>query len=629
MRPSYRSDIDGLRAVAILPVVAYHVGFGAVPGGFVGVDVFFVISGFLIGGIIQDEVARGRFSYGRFLERRVRRIFPAFFAMLAFVFLVTFANQLPNQLVAFDGSAIAALFSFSNIWFWLTSGYFTPEAGTQPLLHTWSLGVEEQFYLIFPLFLMVAARLSARYRNIAVVLLAIVSFALSLAAVGEHPAAAFFLAPFRAWELLIGAMLAMGIVPRIGSAWLRNGVGAIGLAMIGYAARFFTETTLFPGWAAMLPVLGAAMVIHAGSSGKNWAGRLLAAPPFVFVGLISYSLYLWHWPLIIFQNSYGLFFADASAHQLKLLLVAISLATATVSWAVIERPFRSREWISAPWVWRWAGLGAGAATVFATLTLSMGGFPSRFSADAVAMGRFLNYPTQDMFRSGACFIEPPATDRDFKDDVCLAKRDGRTSHLLIGDSHAAHLWSGLAASRPEEDVLQATAAGCKPVLDQSLGAATGCARLMARIFDQVVFRKYADEVWLAAKWNDADLPALEATLASLRRARIAVKLYGPMVQYDAPLPWLLVRAEQLRAPAFVEAHRHAILDELDRQMQAMAARNGADYVSLAAIICPNHACRTMATSTTPMLFDGGHLTREGSLFVARAQLKPTRSASAN
>jgi hypothetical protein len=195
---------------------------------------------------------------------------------------------------------------------------------------------------------------------------------------------------------------------------------------------------------------------------------------------------------------------------------------------------------------------------------------------------------------------------------------------LIGDSHAAHLWSGLATTRPNEDILQATAAGCKPVLQQSISAAASCTRLMSRIFEQVVFLKQADKILLSARWIDSDLPAVDSTLAALQRSGIAVTLYGPIAEYDAPLPWLLVRAKQFGGPEFVEAHRRHDIDELDHQMEILANKYGADYVSLSSIICPNRICRTMVTTEIPMLFDSHHLTREGSLFVAQTQDSVTR-----
>lgn len=335
--PEYRADIDGLRAIAILPVVFFHAGFGFAQGGFVGVDVFFVISGYLITSLVHREMLAGEFSLARFYERRVRRLFPALFAMLSACAVVAAWLLLPQDLRYFGGSLFATTLFSSNIFFWLEAGYFDVAAERKPLLHTWSLAVEEQFYLLFPFFLLLVLRYLPR-RLVAVIgAVTVVSLLTSEWMLRNSDSAAFYLAPFRAWELGLGASLAL-IAPRTrhdnryaeAFAWL-------GLALISASVAAFSWQTPFPGLHALVPAVGAALVIWSGSRASTHAARILSARPLVFTGLISYSLYLWHWPLLVFARHFAIRELTA-AERLGVLLASVVLAMA--SWRYIERPFR-------------------------------------------------------------------------------------------------------------------------------------------------------------------------------------------------------------------------------------------------------------------------------------------------
>ena len=279
----YRADVDGLRAVAVLAVVGFHAGVPWLGGGFAGVDVFFVISGFLIAGVVAERQARGDFTLGWFWERRIRRIFPALMAVLAATSLLAWVLLLPRDMLQYVRSMAAALVSLSNVFFWQTSDYFGGEDQVRPLLHTWSLAVEEQFYLVFPVLMLLVGRyLPGRARPV-LGGLAAVSLGVGIWQAGGHPESAFYLPFSRAWELLAGVLLALW-KPDLRSPLLRHGAGVVGLAMIITAYLLFTKDTPWPGVAALLPVLGAVLVI-AGEGGVG--GRLLARPPVVWMGQIS------------------------------------------------------------------------------------------------------------------------------------------------------------------------------------------------------------------------------------------------------------------------------------------------------------------------------------------------------
>jgi len=268
-KSGYRADIDGLRALAVLPVVFFHARLGPFTGGFVGVDVFFVISGFLITQLIVADVDRDRFSLRHFYERRVRRLFPALFAMLAVALLAAALLFLPADFRTFGRNVVGATLFVSNIFFWLQSNYFDGPAEIKPLLHTWSLAVEEQFYIVFPLLLVWL--LKRRRESVVAVIaaVAVASFVASVVAVARDASTAFYLTPFRIWELMIGSLLALGAVPPLRTPREGEVAAGLGLALFLAAVVGFTEMTIFPGSTALLPVLGAALIIHAGSAGGN------------------------------------------------------------------------------------------------------------------------------------------------------------------------------------------------------------------------------------------------------------------------------------------------------------------------------------------------------------------------
>jgi peptidoglycan/LPS O-acetylase OafA/YrhL len=344
MELKYRPDIDGLRAIAVLAVLFFHTSVPGFSGGFVGVDVFFVISGFLITSIILKDIRAERFSVARFYERRIRRIFPALFPLIAFVLVI---GTYLYDVDAFKnlGRSIAATTLFSsNILFWQESGYFAAPSLQKPLLHTWSLAVEEQFYIFFPLALLLISRyLKGRY-TLWIAGAFILSFITSILGVIYQPGATFYLVPTRAWELLAGSFLALRALPDLSANWQRNLFAFFGIALISGSIILISEATPFPGLAALPPVLGTSLVIYSGmGNGKNGsfiAQRMLSARPLVFIGLISYSLYLWHWPLVAFWKY--LLFKPWNGRD-SLMIIVASIAFASLSWKFIEQPFRGKQ----------------------------------------------------------------------------------------------------------------------------------------------------------------------------------------------------------------------------------------------------------------------------------------------
>ncbi|NNU42853.1 acyltransferase family protein [Ramlibacter montanisoli] len=323
----HRPDIDGLRALAVLPIVLFHLGVPGFGGGYVGVDIFFVISGFLI---TQRLLSDSHLL--RFYERRARRILPALMVVLAATTAAASVLLMPLDLAAYGRSMIATLVFASNFHFWSEVGYFDEPAALKPLLHTWSLGVEEQFYILFPLFLMFAIK--ARRSLVVVGMAATLSFIADAWFVTRSPALAFYWCPFRAWELMLGACLAMARLPAA-----RSWEAAAGFLLIGIAVFGYSEATPFPGFAALLPCAGAALLLHAGGMQAASPLRWGAA---VFIGRISFSLYLWHWPVIVF---YRYLWGEPDAASI-FLLAGLTVALSTLTYIFVEEPVRTRRRVS-------------------------------------------------------------------------------------------------------------------------------------------------------------------------------------------------------------------------------------------------------------------------------------------
>lgn len=340
----YRSDVDGLRALAVLPVLFYHGGMSLFSGGYVGVDIFFVISGYLITSVIIEEVKSGTFTISNFYLRRIKRIFPVLFFILLVTTLLCMFFQMPYDLRNYGKSLTATVFFGSNIYFNKQMGYFTDAAESKPLLHTWSLSVEEQFYIFYPIILMLICRyLGGHYRRY-VLMIVLLSFGVSVVMINGSASDTFYLLHPRAWELGLGALLALGIMPSVGNRAYNESLSAIGLLMILYSVVFYTAETKFPAQAALLPCVGAFLLIYTGSQGTI-VGRILSVRPVVFIGLISYSLYLWHWPLLSFFNTYRpvLVMSDTSADLVRYALLVLSFILSVLSYRYIETPFRKMK----------------------------------------------------------------------------------------------------------------------------------------------------------------------------------------------------------------------------------------------------------------------------------------------
>jgi peptidoglycan/LPS O-acetylase OafA/YrhL len=614
----YRADIDGLRALAVVPVLFYHVGVPGFSGGFVGVDIFFVISGYLICGMIDGDLRSGSFSLGNFYKRRILRILPALFVMFLVTSALAYLYCLPVELEDYSKSLVSAVGSVSNVYFAATAGYFDAPAETKPLLHTWSLGVEEQFYLITPLLMLVAYRFLPKRAGLLFAVAAGLSFVAAFALSYRNTTFVFYLTPFRAWELALGALLSIGFIPLPQSESGKNICGAVGILLLLGAIVFGSSSAPLLLMTSVASI-GAALVIASSERGISNVGRLLSLPPVVFVGLISYSLYLWHWPLIVFQRTDGLLVPGSSGAMTRLALIVSSFGIAWLSWKFVETPFRSKaKGRSKAVVFGVASTAMMSAATFCGLVLIARGAPFRFPDRVVTIASYLAYDPSAAFREGQCYL---ATNRQQLDiQTCMTLDPKRPNYLLVGDSHAAHLWFGLSAAMPEVNILQATASACRPAVEPiGLLDTRICPRLMQFVFNDFLVNKKIDRILLAASWKDEDIPVLAGTLDTLNSRGAEVTVLGPIVEYDSALPRLLADEILHDSPSIASAMRTSGIPERDRELRRMVTAKGATYVSVYDAVCRNDRCDEFADGgkDVPLQFDAGHLTAKGSVEVGR------------
>jgi len=527
--PAYRLDIQGLRAIAVLSVVIFHVNGQWLPGGFVGVDIFFVISGFLITGILARELDGNSNSIGDFYRRRILRLFPALVLMLAGALVAGWLLLSPPEFAELGRTVASTMLFSSNFDFLDLSGYFGGDAKLKPLLHTWSLAVEEQFYILFPLLLAMLWR--GKRANVirTIAALAVISLILSSWSAVKAPEEAFYLAPSRAFELLIGALTALYSAPTQISGRLREFAALLGLALIGASLLFINEGMPFPGLAGLPPCLGTALVIEAGKHGDNRVGKWISNRPFLFFGAISYSLYLWHWPVLVFARYWS--FGDPP----PLLLVAsvfIAIIAAWVSFQFVERPIQQYRWETHQVLMA----GACAVVVGAAIGLSIlaaKGFPQRFSEPALTLfsGVEDSNPRRKPCHQNKGKVRPYS-------DACLFGSGVRPTLAVWGDSHGAELVVALGErlNARGESAVQFTASACPPVMGYRSETRPLCPTMNAQTLNGLVHDQRLRTVFLAANYGGYPDFSRSAFAEGLLQSVKALKLSGKRVIVLAPIP---------------------------------------------------------------------------------------------
>ena len=590
----------------MLLVLNFHAFPVAVPGGFIGVDVFFVISGFLITGIITRQQEFGRFSLVEFYNRRIRRIFPALIVVLCATLILGWFWMLPSALAQLGSDTFASAAFLANIALLLQSGYFDVESAKKPLLHLWSLGIEEQFYLFWPLLLMIAARLRMNVLAVAAVL-GVASFLLNVALIGSSPVATFYLPFTRAFELLAGAALACAW-DRVGhSVRASNWRASIGVALIALAAAILDSHSAFPGWWAVLPVAGTALLL---SSPAAWVNRVaLASQPVVWIGLISYPLYLWHWPLLVF---FGIIkFSPLTLLERQLIL----LASALLAWATyrfVEIPFR----FGVPSRRKMLNLGAGMAIVAAAgIAVVWGrGFDFRLPPEIRAMASVRTESFKWRFHE--CLLDL-SRETSFADG-CV-ERDRRPLVLIWGDSTAGALLPGLRKAQETRNfgIAQLTSNSCIPALNADIVSTPGCRAMNDKVFSLVRQIK-PDIVLLHGTWEQHLDNVAETVVALKKETNARVVVLGGVPAWRRGLPSEVLRYFMLHRKLIPQRSSGAAPPSAyDAVMRARLEPLGAEFISASDVFCDAQGCLTRIGDAAEdiTVSDQVHLTEKASVFL--------------
>lgn len=645
----YRPDIDGLRAVAVLAVVVFHAFPGRLPGGFTGVDIFFVISGFLISGIITRELEKGTFSLLSFYRRRVRRIFPALLLVMMASLLWGWFYLLPDEYMQLGKHTAAAGVFGSNIVLWRESGYFDAAAETKPLLHLWSLAVEEQFYLVWPVLLVLAFRWNLN-RLTLMVGVVLASLVLCVVRTPGHPTGSFYLPVTRFWEIGAGALLAhvqtKGLWQKMCAGlsrmiweelpsharyrpWLEHTGAGAGLVLVGLGFVLLSRNQAFPGWRALVPVLGAVLVI--GSGPGAWVNRVLLSNRWaVALGKISYPLYLWHWPLLVFAHLWS--DEGRASRSERIAVVALSFVLAWLTTAFLEHPIRFGRWkrskiILFIFIYFWIIL-----FVFSEFLYSKNGFLGRLHEDIRDIfDRDFLKEYYEKARVGLFHIGEEKKFSDIKDLDFDQKKNIKKIYLW-GDSNAAHLYPGLDKFKSKNFfIIQRTKSSCRPFLklkksffDEKFNK--DCCKFNNSVFNDIVEKK-PDVVLIAASW-----PAyLSASSCAGEVADLCTSLYrngvknifvvGPVPRWKIPLKKVIariyMRGEDFHKRSFFLLEKNVF----DYEKNFIDIKNkNFFYISALRIFCQKDGCLNLIFESnqkkyTPVAYDQHHLTTAGSEYL--------------
>lgn len=631
---SYRPDIDGLRTIAVLLVVVFHFNlFSAGDSGFVGVDVFFVISGFLITAIIRQQVEAQRFSLAGFWVKRLRRLAPALFVVLALVLGYGALRLVQADFRQLAEEVMATQFYVANIYFWRNVNYFGLQAGNIYLLHTWSLSVEEQFYIAYPLLLVLVLKFAPRRAPWVVLAATLVSFGLNLTFVGIKPEATFYLMPTRAWELLIGALITWA--PRVRRRGIAELLGAAGVLLVVAAVAGHTPDTRFPGVFALLPTLGAAALILAGGVPSAWATRVLSTAPMVAIGRISYSLYLVHWPVNVFASQE---LGEGYTFGWRLAMMVLCFVLSGLLYRLVERPFRDGILLvpSGRFVQAY-GVGVLASLVVCATVIATQGLPQRLPSEVARIGAFADDRPSDRcpeFNRFAKVARPTL--------CALGLPDRPQEWLVWGDSHAwaaqeaIDLWLKNSGQAGRFAYMNS----CPPLWGVYIPrAGTACHALNNAMMDTALHDPQVKKVFLVSSWlqgaawltTDPNLHLtppeslalfnrqFDATVRELQARGKEVYVWEPVPGARGHVPRTaavaLMRGETPRLDFSIAEYRA----QTDFFFQALERNRAfvAGTFSPSQVLCQSGACASMVDGQ-PVYYDNGHLARSGAKRWARA-----------
>ncbi|WP_115703692.1 acyltransferase family protein [Legionella sainthelensi] len=609
----YRPDIDSLRAIAILFVLIFHAFPEHLPGGFIGVDVFFVISGFLISSIIFKNLEKNQFNYVQFYARRIKRIFPALIVTLIGCYIIGWYLLFANEYKQLGKHIASGAFFISNFTLWNETGYFDQSAATKPLLHLWSLAIEEQFYIFWPL--LISFLWKRKYNHLILIVFIVLSFITNLIYIKTNSVAGFYSPLSRFWELLIGGVLAyFKLYQPHYFAKQANIQSVIGVSLIATSALLLNHEKSFPGFWALLPTIGTFLLISGGP--KAWINRtILKNKILVWIGLISFPMYLIHWPLLSFAR---IMTGNSLKWEARFLICLISVLGAWSIYCFIEKPLRYNLY-KKPITISLALLVILSGTL-GFITYRYNGFHFRFPSLMNEINNYADYDYRTVYREGSCFLKPNQNYTTFNTKSCTIGNSQYKSIFLWGDSHAAHLYPGLKEQlKTTQSITQLTASACPPILGMDKSDRPHCKEINDFVFQRIKKEK-PNEVILAARWAAYDWQKVSFTIKQLQLIGITkITLIGPVPSWIDTLPSLLlnnIRKNRLRAipeRLVLEVDLHA--QELDKKLFLLAKEQQINYISPIKILCNQEGCLTTAIAGKKrelLTWDEAHLTSTGS-----------------
>ncbi len=615
----YRPEIDGLRAMAVLSVILFHAGFELFSGGFVGVDIFFVISGYLITTIIVAELEGGGFSLLNFYERRARRILPALYVVMAVCLPLAWLWLMPSDVEEFTKSAMAVLVFASNIFFWHQNDYFDAATELKPLLHTWSLGIEEQFYVLFPVGLLWAWRLGRNRVLVLLIILSLLSLGLADYGARSHPVAAFFWLPTRGWELAMGALIAFYVEEkkRTHFPWaLHQTFSLVGLGLITYGVLAFSKETAFPGVSALIPTVGAGLIIVFASP-ETLVGRLLMNRVLVGLGLVSYSAYLWHHPVLAFARHRSL---TEPNEAVIVSLVVLTFGLAYLTWRYVEMPFRRREIVTKGGLWKSALASAVVLAMFTT-TLQL---TSSDPQGAIVSNM------EKLYRFHTCFFGGSQTFETLLQNDChLAKSSTHPvnskhpglspRYVLFGDSVAAHLYPGLVSVMGEQAIIQLNGGVCQAVRS---GRAQRCNDFYDWFVNDYVPSNKTDAIIVSSDWlnefqrvgENTFRVQLQALFEKLNGHRVVVYSQAASLSVDIRRHAHKLKTFSMEAPENLTVGAEN-LTAVNTALREEAHKFGVGFIDISQLFSSGDQC-VVANNGVFYFWDKLHLTLAGSVLVA-------------
>lgn len=615
----YRPEIDGLRAIAVIPVILFHAGFPLFSGGFVGVDIFFVISGYLITTIILADLETGQFSLLKFYERRARRILPALFLVMATCLPFAWLWLMPSDAKEFSKSVMAVLVFASNIFFWRQSNYFDAGTELKPLLHTWSLGVEEQFYVLFPIFLMVAWRFGRKRIVVFLAIVALLSLVLAEFAISRKPDATFFLLPTRGWELAMGALIAFYLQGKERGQFppaLNQILSLVGLGLIASGVLAFSKETVFPGFSALIPTVGAGLIIVFALP-ETLVGRLLGSRVLVGVGLVSYSAYLWHQPLLSFARHRSLLELDDSVIA---GIIVLTFGLAYVTWRYVETPFRRGSIVPQRFLWR---VSFASAVVIAAFTVGLWPVTEKVQNK-------LATEMEAQWRIHRCFFEGDQSYTTLLEHHCdlaqglsaQASADSSGSSqrfVLYGDSLAAHLYPGLVRVLGGDKIIQLTGGSCSAM---RVTQGRRCTDFYDWFVDDYVPSNKRDGIILSSRWletyekiGDEEFRVhLDALFEKLKGHRVIV--YSQPAEFSVNILRYIYKLGKFTGsvPNNLQLGSQS-LEAVNAAISEESAKFGFEFIDIEQLFCARSQCGVVKDGVV-YFGDKLHLTLPGSVLVA-------------